>query len=48
MRPFVSEMLYFFLYSLAKLDRLVTDIRTTLDSEDDISIDGKLNQCEYL
>jgi hypothetical protein len=31
-----------------KADRLVTEIRRTLDSEDDISIDGKLDQCEYL
>jgi hypothetical protein len=48
MRPFVSEMLYFFPHSLAKLDRLVAEIRTTLVSEDDISIDGKLHQCKYL
>lgn len=48
MRSFVSAMFFFFLHSLAKFDGLVTEIRTTLDSEDDISIDGKLNQCEYL
>jgi hypothetical protein len=32
----------------AKLDHLVTEIRTVQDTEDDISIDGQLNQCEYL
>ena len=48
MRSFVSAMFFFFLHSLAKFDGLVTEIRTTLDSEDDISIDGRLNQCEYL
>jgi hypothetical protein len=42
----VSAMFFFFLlHSLAKLDRLATENLTTLDTEDDISIDGKLNQC---
>jgi cytochrome P450 len=47
MGPFVSALFSYLLHSRAKLDRLVAEIRA-LDSEDDISIDGKLNQCEYL
>jgi cytochrome P450 len=47
MGPFVSALFSYLLHSPAKLDRLVAEIRA-LDSEADISIDGKLNQCEYL
>lgn len=48
MGPFVGAMFFFFMHSLAMLDRRVTEIRTTLDAQHDIFINGKLVQCEYL
>jgi cytochrome P450 len=46
--PFVSTLFSLLLHSPDKLDRLVTEIRGSLESEEDICIDGKLQDCEYL
>jgi hypothetical protein len=48
MGPFFSAMFFSFLRSCTQLGRLVTEIRTALDTEGNISIDGKLQRYEYL
>lgn len=48
MGPFISASFCLLLHSPAKLNRLVSEIRNTLDSEDDICIGGRLDKCEYL
>jgi hypothetical protein len=43
MGPFISASFFLLLHYPAKLDRLVSEIRNTLDSDDDICIGGKLD-----
>lgn len=45
--PFVSAIFFMLLHAPAKLERLAAEIRG-LESEEEICIDGKLEQCEYL